>query len=198
MFMIENLEKEKSVVEVSSVESLGEILEKNNIDTSLFGKNNAKRIEDLFDEIKNKETELIKEGDSVFRKIKALSISVNYKKGERDFVLTEDRQVFSDGRERKRSPMSSLSEKIKSGENIEEEINRALSEELGIKNKYEAVFIEEVKEKKESRSYPGILTQYSFLKYKIYLEDEDFKEEGYIENEASTGLTTYFVWKEVN
>lgn len=195
--MFESLEKKKNIFEIDSVELLKEILEKNNINTSIFGKENAKRLEDLFNEIKNKETELVKEGDSIFRRINALSISVNYKKGEKSFVLVEDRQVFSDGRERKRTPMSSLSEKLKSGEDIDQEINRALSEELGIKNKYDGVFIEEVKEEKESGSYPGLLTEYCFLKYKIYLEDEDFKEEGYIENEESTGLTTYFVWKEI-
>ena len=195
--MLESLEKENNVIEINSVDSLKEMLEEHSIDTYLFGKNNAKRLEDLFDEVKNKETELVKEGDSIFRKINALSISVNYSKNQRKFVLVEDKQVFSDGRERQRSPISSLSEKLKNGENIDEEINRALFEELGIKNKYDGIFLGEVKEEKESGSYPGLLTQYSFLKYQIFLEDEDFKEEGYIENEPSTGLTTYFVWKEI-
>ncbi len=195
--MIESMKKENNIFEVDTTDSLQEILEKNNIDTSFFGKNDAKRVEDLFNEIKNRESELVKEGDSIFRKINALSISVNYSKNQRKFVLVEDKQVFSDGRERQRSPMSSLSEKLKNGENIDEEINRALFEELGIKNKYDGIFLGEVKEEKESGSYPGLLTQYSFLKYQIFLEDEDFKEEGYIENEPSTGLTTYFVWKEM-
>lgn len=138
--MIESMKKENNIFEVDTTDSLQEILEKNNIDTSFFGKNDAKRVEDLFNEIKNREAELVKEGDSIFRKINALSISVNYSKNQRKFVLVEDKQVFSDGRERQRSPISSLSEKLKNGENIDEEINRALFEELGIKNKYDGIF----------------------------------------------------------
>ena len=73
-------------------------------------------------------------------------------------------------------------------------LHRALIEELGIKDgiEYEdrGVKIENTNQK---ASYP-LKSIYSLYDFTVVLTKEQYKAEGYVEYEESTGITTYFEW----
>lgn len=195
--MIEQKDFPKQIVNIENIEELRDILVENGVRVEDFGKSGAKKLEDLFRELQNKETEIVKEGDKIFRKISALSISVKHESGGKKYVLVEEKQIFADGRERKRTPLGSLSEKLRRDEDPKVAVARALQEELSINTNYTPSFVETINEIKESGSYPSLLTKYVFYRYNIDLENEDYKPEGYVEHEEGTGIKTYFVWKEM-
>ena len=96
-----------------------------------WGKGYAKTLNHLFEEIKNEEC-TIKEIDGyLVRTIEYVGVRVLYEDNV-TWLLKEDRQVFNDGRIRRRKMPSSVSEKMKFGEDATISASRGISEELGI------------------------------------------------------------------
>lgn len=158
--------------------------------------NTGKTLGHLFKEIKDGETNLEEdENKNLIRKVSCVSADIIYveQKTGRIFQLIEEKQIFAGGMIRRRKLKNSLAEKIKLGESIEQAIQRGLREELGIKGNLEIKFQETRKETEMSRSYPGLMAEYTLHIFTVTLHKDQYQAEGY--TESRSGIETYFIWK---
>lgn len=193
-------EIEKAIV-VESIKDLENLLERHAIDWRAWEKENnpnVKSINDLFNEIKSLDCDFIERNGELIRRIRVLGLKVYHESEGEKYVLTEDRQESSNGSIRRREKWSSVSEKIKMNENVGQElIKRALREELHISTGYTVKSIgTEINTQNNNLSFPGITSEYPIFKFEVFLNSEQFKIEGYTEEQE--GLTTYFVWNKIN
>ncbi len=181
----------------TAINSLKKQLEEAGINTSNWGIGKAKTLEHLQKEIEDGETVLVtnKKGE-LLRKVEVCKADIYYisPKGEK-FRLKEEKQVFKDGRKRQRNLDTAISEKIKPNENPKNAIIRGIQEELGISNKLSLEQKEDNEETVESPSYPDLASQYILHKFEVTLNDQQFKQDGYIEDRDD--LKTYFTWIEI-
>ncbi len=182
----------------TTINNLQEQLESNGIDTSKWGKWKAKTLEHLQKEIDSGETILVVQNTGeLLRQVLVGSSDVYYKdffKGE--YRLKEEKQVFKDGRERRRELPQSLSEKLKHDENPREAMIRGIKEELGINGEIELTELWVDKVILNSPSYPGLSSEYLCYKFKTKLNNKQFNPNGYIENQLDK--STYFVWEKLD
>ncbi|EKD42919.1 MAG: hypothetical protein ACD_72C00533G0001 [uncultured bacterium] len=179
-----------------TIEVLKAQLQNNGIDLSKWGQGDAKTIEQLFEEIEEGETELIKDIDGkLVRKVLGVGADIYYVDGDKTFRLKEEKQVFGDGRVRVRDFGRAVSEKMKFGEYSHDAMVRGIQEELGISSNVTLHEIETIVDKKDSPSYPGLMSNYVVDVFKVELTSRQYKSEGYIEERD--GLTTYFVWEQI-
>lgn len=168
-----------------------------NINIDYWGIGDSKTVKHLFDELKYGDCFLKDEGGYLVRYIEFVGIKVFYKdKNGQLYLLKEDRQEFKDGRIRRRNLESSVSEKIKSGEDVILSAIRGIKEELNLeinKNqlKSEGVF----DYNRGSVSYPGLKTVYKGHHFICYLNDEQYIPNGYIERQKDK--STFFIWTKV-
>jgi hypothetical protein len=183
--------------EASKVENLKNQLENAGINTSLWGTGQAKTLEHLQKEIDEEETVLIPgENGEILRRVVVGKADVIYiSPNGQKFHLKEEKQVFTDGRERQRKLENSVFEKMKPGEDPEGAIVRGIKEELNIDGQIDLERLNTMEEIVESPSYPGLRSQYILHVFKITLTEEQFKEEGYVESQKDK--STYFVWEEL-
>jgi hypothetical protein len=148
--------------QVTTLEDLINLLKKHSVPVDSWGTGNSKTVSHLMNELKGKECYLEDKGDYLTRYIEFVGIRVYYK-DENDcvWVLKEERQEFNDGRVRKRTMPSSVSEKMKFGEDPLVSAIRGIEEELGVK-----VQGHQLRKHKDlnydggSMSYPGLETKY--------------------------------------
>lgn len=188
------------VLKINSLEELKIVLDRHAIDyLSWSGEKNSafKSVDYLFKEIQEKDCILVEKDNNLVRRLRVLALKVFFEDEAGKYVLVEEKQEFSDGSKRIRKKWSSVAEKIKSDEKVDENlIKRALSEELGIQDCFRTKFLDvEVSQESNNPSFPGILSEYPLYKYEIYLEKNVFNKDGYIEKQD--GLTTYFAWHNV-
>lgn len=168
-------------------ESLKARLLKSGVPLDLWGKNQAKTLDHLVEELNIGESKL----QGIERIIHTVVLDVRYKK----FVLREKEQVFVSGRYRKRRlPWGSVAEKLRPGEGVFSGIKRALKEELGIDFGY-GVRLRQVRGVElvgVSLSYPGLVNTNFQSRFVVTLPTRLFKEEGYVEIQPDK--TTYFEW----
>lgn len=181
---------------------LTSLLGSKGVSTAEWGKGQAKTLAHLLKEIEAGETILeIADNSELIRNTTFLSIQVFYEDkqdGSKKYKLIEEKQVFKDGRERRRNQVWSMAEKLKSGEtDIRGAVRRALEEELGVCG--EPLFASEIEVKEEntvSPSYPGLKARFKTYNLSIFLDQRQFKAEGY--KEVQDDKTTYFKWVLVN
>lgn len=119
---------------ISTINELVSKLKEYSIPIDNWGTGNAKTVEHLFDELKNQDCLIQDEGGYLVRNIEFVGIRILYKdKSNQTFILVEDRQEFKDGRIRKRNMPSSVSEKMKFGEDSLVAAIRGIREELSVK-----------------------------------------------------------------
>ncbi len=161
----------------------------NGIDLDAWGKGNAKAVEDLWSELVAGETTL--QDDPPLRITRVVSVLV-YKA---DRTLVEARQTLSDDRERSRGVPPS--EKMRVGEEPLDAAVRCLDEELGVRPDHlRFLGLEESREPRPSRSYPGLYTRYVAFQIEATvarLPDGDFTtvERGH---NRERGKTHYWTW----
>jgi len=180
-----------------SIDELKERLVSAGINISLWGKGEAKTINDLYREIKNGETKLVKDKNlGLIKKVSICGADIFYRSplGEK-FHLIERKQVFSDGRVRVRDWGHAVSEKIKIGETPKEGVLRGIQEEIGVSGDLEIEETERDSVQRESLSYPGLISQYDRFHYEVNLNENQFNPKGYIE--CNDSITTYFEWEKV-
>jgi len=167
------------------------------IDTSGWGKGGTKTINQLCKEIKEGETILVKnEQGELLRRVIVGGADIYYVSPEgKKYRLAEEKQVFKNGSERRRDFGHAVSEKIKHGEDIKNAIVRGIIEELGIEGGLSLEDMGTHEEILSSPSYPGLKSQYVLPEFKIFLNETQFKSEGYIETQDDK--STHFVWKEI-
>ncbi len=161
-----------------------------------WGKGTSKTLEHLIREIIAGETILEVEGSGLVRKVSITFIDIFYidNSGKR-FLLTEEKQVFKDGRERKRDFEGSIAEKLKANEIPgQDAVQRAVEEELGIKDISPAQPKDTRETLEDSSSYPGLKMKAKKYHFEVGLSAEQYKPEGYIEHQSDKD--TYFGWIE--
>lgn len=169
------------------------LLERHNIPLSEWGTGVTKTTAHLLEEIDSGEATLTEIAGQLHWKGRVVALNVYYKEVGKMFKLREAKQVFTDGRERVRSSSTSISEKLKHGENPISGASRLLSEELGIKE--ELVFIPQpqiIVAAELSPAYPGIFSSYTVDVFNVFLTPSTYREEGYIETQPDK--TNYFMW----
>lgn len=177
--------------------NLSNILTKYDIPFHLWGKGKSKTLENLLDEIEKKECYLEEKNGLLIRYIEFVGIKIYFRnnKGE-TWRLFEDRQEFKDGRIRRRNMPNSVSEKMIAGEDALLAGLRGIKEELGIEvNENQLIKRQDLFYDGGSLSYPGLETKYKGHKFICYLNESQFNEEGYVENQKDK--STFFVWKKL-
>ena len=159
-----------------------------------WGKGSAKTVNHLYREVLDKESTFSYIDNKLARSIEFVSAQIFYDSPKGVLKLVEEKQVFKDGRVRSRHLESSVSEKMKAGEDPGDSIIRGIEEELKISISNDQLKKEGViKETDESNSYPGLTTHYKGYKYKIELRTHQYKPDGYIEHQRDK--STYFKWE---
>lgn len=178
----------------NTIEQLKNYLIEFSTPISHWGTGKSKTIEDLFDEIRNKECHIEKSENVVIRLIEFVGIKVYHKDEDGNlYVLKEDRQEFNDGRVRRRNMPTSVAEKMIFGESPTVAAIRGLKEELSISvSASQLIKHKELKYDGSSMSYPGLKTKYKGHQFTCFLEKSQFNPLGYIEIQKNK--KTYFKW----
>jgi hypothetical protein len=160
-----------------------------------YGKGAAKTINHLLSEINEGEAILtVDTNKNVYRQVNVLWLDVicNLSNGDA-YILKEDRQEFKDGRVKVRSLDSSIGEKLKPFETIEEGVARALQEEIGV-DKIDSLYDIGYQERTFiPDTFPGIESTYKMYKFASVIPETSFVPEGYIEEQSDK--TNYYTWE---
>ncbi len=160
-----------------------------------WGTGSAKTLDHLLREIAEGETLLeVNESGMLVRKVRITYVDIYCiaPDGKR-LKLVEEKQIFKDGRERRRILDGSIAEKLKATEAPNHDmVQRAISEELGIEVDVPVQTRGSRETMEDSPSYPGLAMQASNYHFDIELPGEHYKPEGYIEHQKDKD--TYFVW----
>jgi 8-oxo-dGTP pyrophosphatase MutT (NUDIX family) len=170
-------------------------LERSGISTAEWGKGEAKTLANLVKELQEGDSSLVEENGKLVRTVIVGGADVFYETPEGSLRLKEEKQVFQDGRERRRDLGSAVSEKIRPDEAPAEAMLRGLREELGITGEVTMRYEGESGKTITSPSYPGLTSRYVNHKFTAVLSADQFKPKGYIE--VQDDKTTYFVWQPV-
>ena len=173
-----------------------QMLKDHDINTELYGTGTFKTIGHLYHEIEEGETELTDEGGQLVRKVQFVGARILHKKDGKWWRLYEEKQIFKDGRERRRANMPySAAEKFKSGEDPKEVIVRGMKEELNLDITKDQFAFYNKKEIENNDDYPGIKSFHIGYEFLVVLNDDQFLESGYIERQADKDV--YFTWRPV-
>jgi hypothetical protein len=152
-------------ISISTVNELQECLQTYAIDLSTWGKENAKNIMQLFEEINNGECWL--EGNPLIRVLPIVQVIVHAD----DKILIEVSQELCDRRIRERNLPPS--EKMKPNEDWKTAAIRCLDEELGIvpaQINFITKECEPIVRERDSQSYPGLSSQYHIYKVDVLID----------------------------
>jgi hypothetical protein len=183
--------------QTDSLNKLKNFLSSEGIDISKWGEGEAKSLNHLYNEIQKGESILMRaEHGEIVRNIRMAGVDIYYSTLEgHELHLIEDKQVFSDGRIRRRDYGHAVSEKLKPDEDPLVGAIRGIQEELGVWGDFDIALVDSDTISRFSPSYPNLPTEYVRYHYRVELREEQFEPDGYIE-EGSTA-TTYFKWEEV-
>jgi hypothetical protein len=171
-----------------------QMLKDKGINTELYGTGTFKTIGHLYQEIHEGETELTDEDGQLVRRVQFVGARILYKKDGEWLRLYEEKQIFKDGRERRRTNMPySAAEKFKSGEDPKEVIVRGMKEELKLDITKDQFTFYNKKEIENNDDYPGIKSFHIGYEFLVVLNDEQYNPEGYIERQSDKDV--YFTWR---
>ncbi len=173
------------------------LLESNDIQFRDWGAGASKTLEHLLKEIYEGEAELIQRDGSLLRVVTGSTIRVYYRNGAVLLYLKEEKQIFNDGRVKRRELAGDMSigEKLKPGEIPAVGAWRSLAEELGITEKLPLIPRPDIiKCPVPSVSFPGLYTLYTIFAFEVFLPERWYKPGGYIE--AQPDKINYFSWTE--
>ncbi len=163
-----------------------------NLPIEEYGRNGKKSFEQLHEEIAVGETVIREENGRPLREVRVVQFETHC----RGQILIEDRQIFANGDERRRS-FGAPSEKLLPSETYEDAVRRGLCQELGLSSetveRLPITYLREETKVAESGSYPGLTTRYALRIYRVDLPDELYQPE-YVER-SDSGMTSYFKWQ---
>ncbi len=144
------------------------------IDTSMWGTGQAKTLANLQKEIESGETVLITgETGELLRRVIVGGADIYYQSPNgKKYRLREDRQVFKDGRERRRDLEQAVSEKMKPDEDPKDAMIRGIQEELGLGDEINLTEMGTDTQRVTSPSYPGLESEYIRHKFQATLVDK--------------------------
>jgi hypothetical protein len=177
---------------------LTNVLKKYNIPVDIWGSGKSKTLNNLLDEIKGEECSLIERSGKITRYIEFVGIKIYYTDNNNErWFLKEIRQEFNDGRVRRRNIPSSVSEKMKFGEDPVVAGIRGIKEELGVEiQPYQLSKHSDLHYDGGSLSYPGLETKYKGHKFICNFNHQQFNTNGYIE--VQKDKKTFFNWIKIN
>jgi hypothetical protein len=194
--LFENFQVNENIIIPGEYIDFVQMLKDHGIDTELYGTGTFKTIGHLYHEIEEGETELTDENGQLVRRVQFVGARILYKKDGKWWRLYEEKQIFKDGRERRRTNMPySAAEKFKSGEDPKEVIVRGMKEELNLDITKDQFVFYNKKEIENNDDYPGIKSFHIGHEFLVILNDSQFLEEGYIERQADKDV--YFTWRPV-
>ena len=158
-----------------------------------WGSDGAKSVRSLHDEYLKGKTRLHMLPDrGLVRRVRVAWVDVFGVNQQGQTVrLKEDRQELEDGSVRRRNLVSSLGEKVLRGEANWQAAERALSGELGVR--YTTVsFVGYQESFRLSDSYPGLDAYWEDNYFTAFLDQSDFRPEGYVEYQADK--TNFHTW----
>ena len=187
---------DEHLLNITSEEELYSILKEYDIDLSKWGIGRYKTVSQLFKEIKEGECVLYGFNGILRREVNFVGARVIYMIDKIRYVLTEDRSIFKDGRVRVRDIWYSMAEKFKFGEDHEEALIRGMEEELGIVVNGNQCFFYNKLRFQDNGDFPGLESYHNGYSYLVLLNEEQYKEEGYIEHQSDKDI--YFTWRKSN
>jgi len=187
---------ENNIIPDKEYLELLDLLEKYDVPVDIYGTEGYKTVGHLYNEIKEGETELREESGKLMRYVSFVGARVIYRKDGEWQHLYEEKQVFKDGRVRRRDHMPySAAEKFKVGEDNKLVIVRGVKEELGIDitNDQFTYYNKIVTENNDD--YPGITSLHTGYEFLVVLNESQYDPEGYIERQADKDV--HFKWKSI-
>jgi len=193
-----NSEKENSALNKELLEELWEdVLGKSGVPLELWGKGQSKTLSHLVEEISRRAINFFfdDEKEKWVREVKSVEVHVFYESPEGvTYFLREEKQIFKDGRERRRN-YPWVGEKMEKGEDSLTASIRAIEEEVGLVPPFALGpdFTGNKEIERESSSFPGLISRHSVSCFEVYLTPEQFSPEGYVEKQEDK--STFFVWE---
>ena len=192
--LFENFQINENIIIPGEYIDFVQMLKDKGIDTELYGTGTFKTIGHLYQEIREGETELTEEDSQLMRKVEFVGARIIYKKNDKWLRLYEEKQIFKDGRERRRTNMPySAAEKFKSGEDPKEVIVRGMKEELDLDITKDQFTFYNKKEIENNDDYPGIKSFHIGHEFLVVLNDDQYNPDGYIERQSDKDV--YFTWR---
>lgn len=192
--LFENFHINENIIIPGEYIDFVQMLKDKGIDIQLYGTGTFKTIGHLYQEIEEGETELTDENGQLVRRVQFVGARILYKKDGEWLRLYEEKQIFKDGRERRRTNMPySAAEKFKSGEDPKEVIVRGMKEELKLDITKDQFTFYNKKEIENNDDYPGIKSFHIGYEFLVVLNDEQYNPEGYIERQSDKDV--YFTWR---
>ncbi|MBN1991507.1 MAG: NUDIX hydrolase [Anaerolineae bacterium] len=172
---------------------LKELLLAGGLDLTLWGRDHAKSVADLWQEIAAGEARL--QTKPLLRLVSVVQVIIR-RKGR---VLLEIEQEFDDGRRRlRRQPPA---DKMKPAETYAEAARRCLAEELGVDRANVTILestYQQTKKITDSPSYPGLRTRYVFHQVEARvpgLPDTDFWTDEIASNKQDPVKRHHWAWQ---
>lgn len=167
------------------------------IDLASWGTGPAKTLAHLQKEVDDGEAVIVTKPDGrLVRCVEVCDANVfGISPDGRHLRLKEDRQVFADGRERRRQLQYAVLEKMHAGERPLDAMVRGIREELGVAGDIDITAVRVDLEEAVSPSYPGLLSRYSCHVFDVMLCGEQVRPDGYVEVQADK--RTFFIWEPV-
>lgn len=185
--------KERITLPASLRVEFAKLLCQYDIPIDVWGEGQAKTIVHLLEELVKGECQLVEVGGELVRRVSTVAVRVFYNNNGHMLYLKEEKQVFNDGRERRREWLTwSISEKMKRNEPSDKAACRAFEEELRITDDVVLTPLSVTPKQQESSSYPGIMNEFQVHMYEAFLTDDQFNPRGYVE--IQDDKTNFWRW----
>ncbi len=178
---------------------IAKLLHAHGIDTASWGEGGAKTLDHLVVEVLAGECQLVAHEEGLVREVAIAEAVITHELPDGTVLqLYEQKQVFSDGRERRRHDLEdvSISEKLSVGEDSLQGVRRGMQEELQVGEGLTVVGRGNLQEiERDSPSFPGLKSLYSVVTFSVTCSPAAYRPEGY--REIQEDKTTYFAWKQL-
>jgi hypothetical protein len=185
--------KESNVIIDNEYLDFLDYLKKFNVPVELYGTGGFKTVNHLFNEIKEGETVLTEKDGKLIREVNFVGARIIYKKEGSWIHLYEEKQIFKDGRVRRRNLPYSMAEKFKLGEEPKKVLIRGMKEEIDLNITNDQFNYFNKLRFEDNSDYPGITSFHTGYEFLVVLKDNQYVEEGYIERQSDKDV--YFKWK---
>ena len=188
-------QRQHTVPIFTSADTLAEWLTARGLNVSEWGSGTAKPVKKLFEEVQQRESELVIENGRVLRCLCVAKMRIH--RPDSSQFLVEAKQVLADGRERVRGDVPG--EKMFAGEDPLEAAVRGCREELGARmtcEPTEIALLHKTVEVKPSASYPNLMSRYSFYEVQLCIGSLPARGFETVEVQGEKQVRHVWAWRE--